>query len=132
MPGPWKAWKTRGRFSTLSTAPWKSRKPGEIPTFPQLRRGGMGKWKTKTRFPTFPRTPGDYNYGFVFTKPKDKEDTSAAARLADPEFSGSFTIGNKCRFQAHLVLESNLDFRLIFGLENAVTPHRRNEKIQRS
>ena len=30
-------------------------KGGEIPTFPQLRRRGrMEKWKTKSRFPTFP------------------------------------------------------------------------------
>ena len=33
----WKAWKTKSRFPTLSTAPWKSRKGGEISTFPQPR-----------------------------------------------------------------------------------------------
>jgi len=33
--------------------------------------------------------------------------------------SGSSTIGMKRRFQAHLVLETNADFRLIFRLENA-------------
>ena len=33
--------------------------------------------------------------------------------------SGSSRIGMELRFQAHLALESNLDFRLISGLENA-------------
>src|SRR5712691_3656655 len=32
--GPWTRWKTKPRFPTASTAPWKSRKPSEIPTFP--------------------------------------------------------------------------------------------------
>ncbi len=65
----WKAWKTKSRFPTLSTAPWKSRKGGEIPTFSQLRlfvgesenRGkqrrlerAVEKWKSKNRIPTFP------------------------------------------------------------------------------
>jgi len=35
MPGPWKAWKSKNGFPTLPTAPWKSRKTGEISTFPQ-------------------------------------------------------------------------------------------------
>jgi len=35
MAGPWKAWKSKNSFSPLSTVPWKSRKSGEIPTFPQ-------------------------------------------------------------------------------------------------
>ena len=34
----WIEWKTKGRFPTRPTAPWKSRRGGEIPTFPQLRR----------------------------------------------------------------------------------------------
>jgi len=64
----WKAWKTKSRFPTLSTAPWKSRKGGEIPTFPQLRLflvklkiectkknlKAVEKWKSKNRIPTFP------------------------------------------------------------------------------
>src|SRR5215831_3689453 len=37
-PGWWKLWKTNPRFPTVPTAPWKSRKSGGIPTFPQLRR----------------------------------------------------------------------------------------------
>jgi hypothetical protein len=35
MAGRWKAGKSENGFPTLSTAPWKSRKGGEIPTFPQ-------------------------------------------------------------------------------------------------
>src|ERR1035441_10847983 len=34
MTGRWKAWKTTNRFPPLPTAPWESRKDGEIPTFP--------------------------------------------------------------------------------------------------
>jgi hypothetical protein len=34
-------------------------------------------------------------------------------------FSGSPRIGIKTRSQAHSPLESNIDFRLTFGLENA-------------
>src|SRR5277367_4597394 len=37
MTEPRKAWKTNGRFSTLPSAPWKSRRRREIPTFPQPR-----------------------------------------------------------------------------------------------
>jgi len=35
--GPWRRWKTKNRFPTVPTAPWKSRNPGGIPTFPPLR-----------------------------------------------------------------------------------------------
>src|SRR5215831_3260623 len=56
MPGLWKPWKAKNRLPTLSTSPLEiSPKAGEIPTFPQLRRRRrMEKWKTKSRFPTFP------------------------------------------------------------------------------
>jgi hypothetical protein len=55
MAERWKAWKSKSRISPLPTVPWKSRKQREIPTFPQLRRKqAMEKWKTKSRFPTFP------------------------------------------------------------------------------
>jgi hypothetical protein len=55
MPGRWKAWKSKSGFPTLSTAPWKSRKQREISTFPQPGFAAMEKWKTKSRFPTFPQ-----------------------------------------------------------------------------
>jgi hypothetical protein len=55
MPGLWKEWKAKNRLPTLSTSPLEiSPKGGEISTFPQLRRSGLEKWKTKSRFPTFP------------------------------------------------------------------------------
>jgi len=54
MPGPWKAWKSKSSFPTLSTAPWKSRQQREIPTFPQPGFAALEKWKTKSGFPTFP------------------------------------------------------------------------------
>ena len=34
MTVPWKAWKTKTRFSTLPTAPWKSLRDSHIPTAP--------------------------------------------------------------------------------------------------
>ncbi len=54
MTGPWKEWNSKNSFPTLSTAPWKSRKRREISTFPQPSFAAMEKWKTKSRFPTFP------------------------------------------------------------------------------
>src|ERR1035437_6421335 len=38
MTEPWKPWKTKRRFSTVPTAPWKSGEQRRIPTFPQPRR----------------------------------------------------------------------------------------------
>src|SRR5262245_131540 len=37
-PVQWKPWKTKNRFSTVPTGPWKSRNSSGISTFPQLRR----------------------------------------------------------------------------------------------
>src|SRR5271166_801507 len=56
MTGLWKAWKAESRLPTLSTSPLEiSPTAGEIPTFPQpRRRRRMEKWKTNTRFSTFP------------------------------------------------------------------------------
>ncbi len=42
-----------------------SPKAGEIPTFPQLGRSGLEKWKTRSSFPTFPAPLRDYDPGFV-------------------------------------------------------------------
>src|SRR2546422_4323204 len=55
MPGPWKEWKTKPRFPTLPTVPWKSRKHREISTFPPPRLAPHGKaenQKTVSHFPT--------------------------------------------------------------------------------
>jgi len=56
MPRLWKGWKAKGRLPPLSTSRLGiSQKAGEIPTFPQLRRRRrLQKWKTKSRFSTFP------------------------------------------------------------------------------
>jgi hypothetical protein len=48
--------------------------------------------------------------------PTDKTKKGA---ILQQSISGSSRIGIKVRFQAHPALESNLDFRLISGLENA-------------
>src|ERR671918_2333700 len=58
MPGPWKAWKTKPRFSTLPTAPWKSptaRFPHshssyDEPLFSQTNKNqrAVEKWKSQT------------------------------------------------------------------------------------
>lgn len=101
MAERWKAWKTKIRFPKLPTAPWKSRKSGEIPTFPPLRLflcvhintaeakelWAVGKWKSKSRIPTFPR------FVYPYQNQKRKEN------------------------QSRLLL---LSFRLISRLENAV------------
>jgi hypothetical protein len=54
MAERWKAWKSKTRISALPTAPWKSRKTGEIPTFPQLRRRGGGKVENHEQVSHFP------------------------------------------------------------------------------
>src|SRR6266446_10819340 len=55
MPGPWKEWKTKPRFPTLPTVPWKSRLHREIPTFPPPRlalRGKLENHKPVSHFPS--------------------------------------------------------------------------------
>ncbi len=37
MTERWKPWKTKSRFPTVPTVPWKSPRRREIPTFPQFR-----------------------------------------------------------------------------------------------
>jgi hypothetical protein len=104
MAGPWKAWKSNHRISTLSTAPWKSRNTREIPTFPQLRRRPVEKWKTTTRFPTFPPST---RFSFSNLKPM-KKGVTLALRAS--------------RFQYHLALETDCSFSIILRLENAPRP----------
>jgi len=41
MPTLWKRWKSKSRIPTVPTGSWKSRKGGEIPTFPQLLLFGL-------------------------------------------------------------------------------------------
>jgi hypothetical protein len=65
MPGPWKEWKSKGSFPTLSTAPWKSRKHREIPTFPQLQLHGAGKVENQTPVSHFPNAARDDDSCFL-------------------------------------------------------------------
>jgi hypothetical protein len=56
MTDLWKAWKAKNGLSPLSTGPWKSRQ--EQARFPHSHSSddyAVEKWKTKSRFPTFPR-----------------------------------------------------------------------------
>jgi hypothetical protein len=55
MAGLWKAWKAKSRLPPLSTAPWKSRQTrARFPHSHSSDDYAMEKWKTKSRFPTFP------------------------------------------------------------------------------
>src|ERR1019366_2003276 len=108
MPGPWKAWKSKSSFSPLSTAPWESRQRREIPTFPQPGMPRMGKWKTKIRFPTFPRGACDDDRGLSVFRTKNQERRSARFAASSITF-----------FRIHARLETELCFRIILRLENA-------------
>src|SRR5579872_3582662 len=98
MPGPWKEWKSKNSFPTLSTVPWKSRTKREISTFPPPSFAAMGKWKTKTRFPTFPQ-PLAIMTSVLILKSKTKERKSAAAR--PPHFLSVLSPVERNRFHAH-------------------------------
>src|ERR1039457_2729302 len=65
-------------------------------------------------------------------KPKAISNTHTERRIPEQStqvvsssISGSLTIGNESPFQAHSVLESSSDFRLILRLENALSAVRR-------
>jgi len=53
--------------------------------------------------------------------PHRKENTRTEQTEVSHSFSGSLTIGNENPFQAHSVLETSSDFRLILRLENAAS-----------
>ena len=104
-----------------------SGRDSHIPTAPTTR--AMEKWKTKSRFSTFPPPRGyigktnekPRRAGFALRPPNainNNERRLVPATWTSP-FSGSRRIGIELPFQAHGVLESILDFRLICGLEYA-------------
>ena len=70
----------------------------------------MGKWKTKTRFPTFPRGTRDHDYEFLPQNQKPKQ------QKGNRPLRGLFIL----TLQDHLVLETLPGFRIILGLENAL------------
>src|SRR5437763_6743160 len=100
-----------------------SRRDSHIPTAPTTR--AMEKWKTKSRFPTFPppRIPLSQNKEptTAGASPRQNQRKETSGSIHQDLLSGSSRVGMKSRFQAHLALESILDFRLISGLENART-----------
>jgi hypothetical protein len=76
-----------------------------IPT--AWHRPGLEKWKTKTRFPTFPRGARD-------------DDSTVCLYLEPNTKKGDRPLrGLLLTFQDHLVLETEPDFRIILRLENA-------------
>ena len=120
----WKAWKAKSRLPPLSTSPLGiPPTAGGIPTFPQCRRQRrMEKWKTQTRFSTFPpprfplsnrisSTAGAASplrfaappQGVVPTDIPTKGDSPQQLRPAPTAFL----------LQAHRLLESTCPFRLI-------------------
>jgi hypothetical protein len=104
MPVPWKAWKSKSGFSTLSTAPWKSRKQHEIPTFPQPGFAALEKWKTKSRFPTFPAPLATTTVVCLNPKPKKGSQPLRGLLILAPALAARY---------------GGADFMLIFQLENA-------------
>jgi hypothetical protein len=81
-----------------------------IPTFPQRRRRRLCSFQSEDQ-------PARALRALAGTHRKELSDV-ADKRSA----SGSYRIGMEVPFQAHLALESNFDFRLICGLENAPAP----------
>ena len=111
MPGLWKAWKAKSRLPPLSTSPLGiSPRAGEIPTFPQRRRRRrMEKWKTKSRFSTFP-PPRILALSNQTTKPGGARPSGADLSQVR---STKGDIAQQPHSQAHPVLESKSRFRLI-------------------
>src|SRR5690242_18438521 len=86
MPGPWKEWKTKSRFPTLSTAPFKSRNNGEIFTFPPPRRGPPGKVENQPQVFHFPSSPRDDDNEFPSSNqtPRKEVGPYAASSFVTP------------------------------------------------
>ena len=85
MPGRWKVWKTKNRFPTLPTGPWKSRIPREISTFPTAPAcAGWKSGKPKPGFPLFHAAHATTTTRSISSNPKPKERKSAAARPPHP------------------------------------------------
>jgi hypothetical protein len=104
-PGRWKAWKTKSRFSTLPTAPWKSRKPGEIPTFPQLRRSAHGKVENQNQVSHFSTRASRIRLRSCFSQNQRRKKKGG--------FRVAALVKTVSDFQAHRPLETDVDFRLI-------------------
>jgi hypothetical protein len=136
---PWKSRQKQARFPHSHSADgeggWKSGKPKT--GFPLFHRHESSFSKQKTQKPRTGFAPTSQGASRLAIGPQSRAVAGSLASFgrwrptdqsherrhhAAAPFSGSPRIGIEEPFQAHLVLDSILDFRLICGLENA--PHR--------
>src|SRR2546430_16028347 len=111
MPGPW-------RDSHIPTAQagraWKSGKPKSGFPLPHTRPATMTiPFKTSKSKPTLAASGGQRT---------NQRRRGSRRKMSSPyaRLPGSPRTGNETHFQAHSALEINIDFRLTFGLENAL------------
>ena len=104
--GLWK-WRCRGKrgkaqaaFPLFPPPLGNLAKSARFPHSHSLASPRMEKWKTKVRFPTFPRGARNDSYGLSGSRTKNQEWRSAAAR-PPPHFPGSPCIGNGNRSPDH-------------------------------
>ena len=117
MTERWNRGKPKAGFPPVSTAPWKSRTPHEISTFPQPGRTADGKsGKPKPGFPLFPRAIRDYECGLPGSK-KTKIKTLWTG--GKPPFQSEDTANIAVLQTAERVPAVPADFRIIIRLENA-------------
>src|SRR3954447_24094847 len=117
MTEPWKPWKAKLRFPTVPIDPWES------PTlrFPHSRSAGRRVIVFSNKRPQYLTLAPMSAIAFE-SQNQNKGALAASIPGSDGSYvSGSFRMGTHSRFQAHGVLESKIDFRLISGLENAPT-----------
>ena len=95
MPGPWKPWKTRQRFPTAPTAPWKS----HTPRFPPSHSADGFPLSSQEK-----QTP----------RPSRSSDAQGRDQTAERRpLAASASAANRPLFQAHSALERKPLFRLI-------------------
>jgi hypothetical protein len=101
----------------------KGRRDSHIPTAPATKADG--KVENQKQVSHFPTAATIYRERFqarscrsAWLRPADRQKTKERKPSAASRHSGSSRIGMEAEL-AHLALESNLDFGLISGLENA-------------
>jgi hypothetical protein len=105
MAGLWKDRKSTSSFPSLPTAPWKSRKRREIPTFPQPGIAPDGKVENQNQVSHFP-TRGSQR-PLVFPYLQDRNTRKQLGRFA-ASFASFFRI---------MLYWKRTAFRIIVGLE---------------
>src|ERR1051326_8185709 len=79
MPGPWKAWKTKSVSHSFHRPLKNLATKARFSHFHRPGAGRLGKWKTNSRFSTFPPAHATTTTRSPFpTKPKERK--SAATR----------------------------------------------------